>query len=306
MPDQSTNERIAQHIASHDVVLFMKGNRGQPQCGFSATVIGILEDLTPDYETFDVLQDPELRNGIKEFSSWPTIPQLYVKGEFVGGCDIIQELYGSGELYETLGVPLPEAVVPKIELTDRAAAYVRDALERAPGQVLHFRVGRNFEPRLYLGPKEVGEIEAEAGGLIWHVDRPTGPRANGVRIDYAETAHGHELRIDNPNAPPAVKEISVTDLKALLDAGPIHLIDVRSPEECATARIEGARRLDDAVIAEIEAMPKDTPLIFYCHHGSRSLKAAEHFLALGFGNVHNVVGGIDAWSRQIDQTIARY
>ncbi len=93
-----TRSRIASTIGSDRVVLFMKGNRGMPQCGFSATVVQILDTLVSDYATVDVLADPEIRGGIKEYSSWPTIPQLYVDGEFVGGCDIIREIFASGEL----------------------------------------------------------------------------------------------------------------------------------------------------------------------------------------------------------------
>ncbi|MBW2316352.1 MAG: Grx4 family monothiol glutaredoxin [Deltaproteobacteria bacterium] len=102
--DQDTKTRIEGIVASDDVVLFMKGNRQAPQCGFSATVIQILDHLIPQYTTVDVLQDPEVRDGIKAFSQWPTIPQLYVKGEFVGGCDIIREMFQAGELQQTLGV----------------------------------------------------------------------------------------------------------------------------------------------------------------------------------------------------------
>jgi monothiol glutaredoxin len=94
----TTHDRIAQDIASNDVVLFMKGTPVFPQCGFSAAVVQILTQTGVKFKAFDVLQDPELRNGIKEFSNWPTIPQLYVKGEFVGGCDIIREMYENEEL----------------------------------------------------------------------------------------------------------------------------------------------------------------------------------------------------------------
>ena len=96
-------ERIDSIIASDRVVLFMKGSRQMPQCGFSATVVQILDALVREYTTCDVLQDPELREGIKEVSSWPTIPQLYVDGEFQGGCDIVRELYANGELEQLLG-----------------------------------------------------------------------------------------------------------------------------------------------------------------------------------------------------------
>jgi monothiol glutaredoxin len=100
---EETRKRIDSIIASDRVVLFMKGDRRVPQCGFSATVVQILDSLVPDYTTFDVLADPEIREGVKEYSSWPTIPQLYVAGEFLGGCDIVREMYTSGELQKTLG-----------------------------------------------------------------------------------------------------------------------------------------------------------------------------------------------------------
>jgi monothiol glutaredoxin len=95
-------ERIRQEIGQNEVVLYMKGSPVFPQCGFSAAVVQVLSELGVKFKGIDVLTDPSLRQGIKEFSQWPTIPQLYVKGEFVGGCDIIREMYGSGELQQLL------------------------------------------------------------------------------------------------------------------------------------------------------------------------------------------------------------
>ena len=95
-------QRIQQDIADHDVVLYMKGTPVFPQCGFSAAVVQVLSELGVRFKSFDVLTDPSLRQGVKEFSNWPTIPQLYVKGELVGGCDIVREMYQSGELQELL------------------------------------------------------------------------------------------------------------------------------------------------------------------------------------------------------------
>jgi monothiol glutaredoxin len=97
------NTRIADIVKSNDVVLFMKGTALFPQCGFSSRAVAILDRLGVSYETVDVLQDPEVRQGIKEYSDWPTIPQLYVKGEFVGGSDIMMEMFESGELQALLG-----------------------------------------------------------------------------------------------------------------------------------------------------------------------------------------------------------
>ncbi len=94
----SAHERIAADIAENDVVLFMKGTPVFPQCGFSAAVVEILSRLGVKFKGVNVLADPEIREGIKEFSNWPTIPQLYVKGEFVGGCDIVREMFEADEL----------------------------------------------------------------------------------------------------------------------------------------------------------------------------------------------------------------
>ncbi|HJP36788.1 MAG TPA: Grx4 family monothiol glutaredoxin, partial [Gammaproteobacteria bacterium] len=96
--NDQTRSRIESMIASKEVVLFMKGTPQQPQCGFSAAVSGILNGVVADYATVDVLEDPEIREAIKVYSQWPTIPQLYVREEFVGGCDVVQQMYTSGDL----------------------------------------------------------------------------------------------------------------------------------------------------------------------------------------------------------------
>jgi monothiol glutaredoxin len=107
--DVTVEERIRQEISDAPVVLYMKGSPVFPQCGFSAAVVQILSHLGVKFKGVDVLADPQIRQGIKEFSSWPTIPQLYVKGEFVGGCDIIREMFEAGELqqlFEENGIPV--------------------------------------------------------------------------------------------------------------------------------------------------------------------------------------------------------
>jgi monothiol glutaredoxin len=109
MADTTTINRIKQDITDHQVVLYMKGTPVFPQCGFSAAVVQILTQLGIKFKGIDVLADPAVRQAIKDFSSWPTIPQLYVKGEFVGGCDIIREMYEAGELkdmFEEQGIPV--------------------------------------------------------------------------------------------------------------------------------------------------------------------------------------------------------
>ena len=107
--DTTVQQRISQEVTDNPVVLYMKGTPVFPQCGFSAAVVQILSHLGVKFKGIDVLTDPGIRQGIKEFSNWPTIPQLYVKGEFIGGCDIIREMYETGELQQVLeqkGVPV--------------------------------------------------------------------------------------------------------------------------------------------------------------------------------------------------------
>ena len=97
---EATNERIAEMIGSNKIMVFMKGSKMMPQCGFSNAVVQVFNSLKVPFTTFDVLSDGEIRQGIKEYSQWPTIPQVYIDGEFVGGCDIVVEMYQKGELQE--------------------------------------------------------------------------------------------------------------------------------------------------------------------------------------------------------------
>ncbi|MGY9006342.1 MAG: Grx4 family monothiol glutaredoxin [Alphaproteobacteria bacterium] len=102
MTDNPAHDQIKEEVTSNDVVLFMKGTPVFPQCGFSSTVVQVLSLMGAKFKGIDVLANAEIREGIKSFSSWPTIPQLYVKGEFIGGCDIIREMYESGELHQVM------------------------------------------------------------------------------------------------------------------------------------------------------------------------------------------------------------
>ncbi len=98
----SSRDRIEQIVKGNDVVLFMKGNKMFPQCGFSARAVGILQHAGAKFETVDVLADADIRQGVKDYSNWPTIPQLYIRGEFIGGSDIMMEMFESGELQKKL------------------------------------------------------------------------------------------------------------------------------------------------------------------------------------------------------------
>jgi len=307
MIDQQTRERIESTIQKHNIVAFMKGNRSMPQCGFSGRVVQILDSLVDDYATVDVLSDSAIREGIKEFSQWPTIPQIYLKGEFLGGCDIVNELFATGELHEKLGLPAPVRVVPTVTVTDAAAKRIREYLERSPGKDLKLSIDARFNASLGLAPRDAHDVVCEANGITVCMDVSSAERANGITVDLVESGTGAAFKIDNPNAPGEIKQISAAEVKRLRDSGTtFEFLDVRTPEEREIATIAGTRLLDQATAAEIERLPKDTMLVLHCHHGGRSQAAAEHFQSRGFTNVHNLAGGIDAWSKDVDPSVPRY
>jgi monothiol glutaredoxin len=306
--DEGVRQEISELIGANEIVLFMKGDRQSPQCGFSATVVGILDSMVSTYHTVDVLSAPHLRDGIKTFSSWPTVPQLYVKGEFVGGCDIIQEMFGSGEIYKTLGVEPVEVIQPKIEISAAAAEALQQAASEhgGAGRELHLAVDATFQSHLSIAPRTPADVEAIAEGVLLLLDPISASRADGISIDVSETPNGQAFKVDNPNAP-QIQPMSVRELEAQLDSSdPIELLDVRTPEERAIAAIPGAVLLNEAEAARIESLPRDTKLVLHCHHGGRSQQAAEQFVSLGFTQVFNVIGGIDAWSQEIDPDVPRY
>jgi len=307
--DEAVRQEITSTIESNEVVLFMKGNRGAPQCGFSATVIGILDSMLTHYHTVDVLSAPHIRDGIKDFSSWPTVPQLYVKGEFIGGCDIVQEMVGSGELYEALGLEPVEVVQPKIEISESAAGALAQATAEhgGSGRELHLSVDATFQSHLSIAPRTPADVEAITdSGILILLDPISASRADGISVDVADTPNGQAFQVNNPNAP-RVQSMSVGQLQAAIDLSEaIELLDVRTPEERAIAAIPGAVLLNEEEAARIESLRRDIKLVLYCHHGGRSAQAAEQFVSLGFTQVFNVVGGIDAWSQEIDPDVPRY
>jgi monothiol glutaredoxin len=231
-----------------------------------------------------------------------------VGGELVGGCDIVQEMLADGTLFETLGVPRPASEAPRIEITPSAARALRELAARAAGP-LHLSIDAQFQHGLYFAPSEPDALALTVNGVALELDPLSAGRASGLVIDAELRPEGPAFRIANPNAPrpPAVRQMSVAELARRLAAGErFGLYDVRTPEERATAAIGGARLLDSDVVKQLEALDKDAMLVFHCHHGGRSQAAAEHFAALGFTNVWNVAGGIDAWSQEVDPSIPRY
>ncbi len=305
MITDAVRSRISGLVAQTPVVLFMKGTRRQPQCGFSAQVVQILDELVPEYETVDVLSSAELRDGIKEFSQWPTIPQLFVNGEFVGGCDIVRALHESGELSQLLSKPGAPAALPKITISDAALKAFQGALVDAEGEVLHLKIDAAFQNDLYFAVREPNTLELSVSGLTLFLDAGSARRADGMSIDFVD-GESAGFKIENPNQPATVKQLSPPELKAMLDRGAITLFDVRPDHERALANIPVARSLDEAGQEYLFALDRNAPIAFICHHGMRSQNAAQQVLGEGFRNVYNLRGGIHAWSETVDPSVPRY
>jgi monothiol glutaredoxin len=304
--DTATRERIETLLNEHRVVLFMKGNRQQPMCGFSAAATNTLNELLPDYHTVNVLDDAEIREGIKAYGEWPTIPQLYVEGELVGGADIISQMYGSGELHSLFGAAAPDRTPPEISITDAAAVAIRQGTANAQGVALHLEIGPDHSAGFQLAPAGAHDIVAHANGLEVHFDPASAQRAKGIVIDWVSTVQGEGLSLKFPGAQ-EIRSLSVQDLQNRLAAADITLIDVRpAADRAQAAPLPQARVLEDEGYETLASLPKDTALAFICHHGSSSRAMAERFVAHGFSNVHNVEGGMDAWATDIDSSCPRY
>ena len=305
-----TRSQIETLLRQHTVVLFMKGNKQQPRCGFSAKVVEILDGHGVDFRDVDVLSDAALREGIKEFSSWPTIPQLFFQGSLIGGSDIVRQLDESGELLSSLGIDSSKIVntPPSISISAEAAVAIKEAGKEAePGQHLRMVLQRGGQAiDLYFDAPRGSDLRVEQHGITVLFDRASARLANGIAIGFVDGPNGG-FRIDNPNLPAKVGTLTVTELRKMLDAKvPLRLLDVRTDRERTIARIAGDQSLEELARQDLDGLAKDTMLVLYCHHGTRSQAAAEQLVARGFRNVWNLSGGIDAWARQIDPTVARY
>lgn len=266
----------------------MKGTRHAPQCGFSATVVRILDELLIAYTTVDVLGSPEVREGIKEYSSWPTLPQLYIDGQFIGGADIVREMRDTGQLEVALGVTSPAPPPPKIAVTAAARKALLQAMAEEDDE-LHLEVDVGFEHMLYFAPRRASDIAVDAGGVVFLLDRASARRADGVSIDLVDGPDGLGFKLDNPNEPLRVGHVSLDEIAAMGERGdPILIFDLRDQNGPLDVVIPGSVPFNLAARKRLEDLDKATPIAFFCHHGSTSRWTAEHYLQQGFKRVFNV------------------
>jgi monothiol glutaredoxin len=304
--DPALRSRIESILNANRVVLFMKGQPSMPQCGFSAKAVGALQDLGVEFAHVNVLADQEIREGIKAYGDWPTIPQLYIDGELVGGSDIVLQMAASGELSSVLGLAAPDRTPPSITVTPAAVEMLKGAL--ADARAL---------------PCSCPSTPVSSRTSSW-------PRTTKARSPPSPTACACSSTWPAPVAPTASPSTGWTTSaarawpsttrtrpsrcrKSACAMPTTWCVPATSPWwTCArpTSAIAAVgvpfKTFDGNGRAALEALPKDTALAFMCHHGGRSAQAAEQFRALGFTKVFNVTGGINAWSEDVDNGVPKY
>lgn len=289
---EELKNKLQAMVDSHDVVLFMKGDRQQPQCGFSARVVGILEDLEVDYQTFNVFSDPDIRSGMKDFSQWPTFPQLYFQQEFIGGCDIVTDMMQNGDLATMLGVTLEDVPAPSIQLSPSITQLFRESLEQHGGGI-HLTVPKDFQYDIAIGPKQGNQMEVIVDGIPFYLTRGSAKRADGISLDFRDGDSGGVM-IDNPNEP-TFSDLDTQEFDTWLsetDNAKVYQIGTD-----ADTLHPAAVLLTASTHQEIRELSKDHPIAFICNHGVRSSQAAKSLAFQGYTNVINVMGGMAAWTQ---------
>lgn len=309
MLTDALRSQIDDLVKKSRVVLFMKGSRHFPQCGFSASVVKVLDEIGTKYDTVNILQSQELRDGVKEYSQWPTFPQLYVDGKLVGGADIVRDMHQAGELAKVIGSTSPKvaeaeapAVAPTFSITDSARKAILEAQkEEAPGEALRIEIAPGFGYELFFDAKKDSDFVLDASIPVV-IDKDSARRAKNLRVDFM----GGGFRIENESEPARVRPMRPKDLKQLMDAKEsLLLVDVRTDEERRTAKIDGSITADE-LTKKLDSLDKGTRIVMHCHHGIRSRQAAERLVMAGFTKVFNLEGGIDAWSADVDPKVPTY
>lgn len=300
-------QKIDSLIQNNAVVLFMKGNKEQPQCGFSKRVVDVLKQTCSEFTTVDILADPAMREAIKVYSSWPTIPQLYINGDFIGGCDIVLDMFAKRELQSILNTKRAERL-PSMEITDAASSALANASADCQGnECIRLSITASFEHGLTFDTPHDDDFCFEKNGVKLIIDPYSAARAQGLHVDYIHDQLDAGFQFTNPLEPKPVSELSVEELSSWRAQNKDALvIDVRTKQEWETARLSFAKLLEEMTKEELNALDKNLPIVLHCHHGGRSRRAAESFRARGFTNVYTLTGGIDAWSKKIDAGVPVY
>jgi monothiol glutaredoxin len=207
----------------------------------------------------------------------------------------------SGELASALGVNTPTVTQPKITISPDGIAIMKNALEAEQAGTLQLQISASWTHQISLDENPGDNICVDVGGIELHMDPWTAERADGLGMALQEDMTGARFIFDNPNAPPPVNQMTAQTLKARLDSGDeIILIDVRENSEQENTAITGARPWNSDTRTFIESLAKDTEIIIHCHQGDHSQTLADALRQRGYTNLHNLTGGIKAWTEAID------
>ena len=286
--------KILKIIQDNKIILFMKGTKEKPQCGFSANAIKILDELIDDYHTINVLENPKIRKGIKEFSDWPTIPQLYIQEKFIGGCDIVQEMMNSGELLQILKIDIKVNNKIKIEINKEAQEKIKQFLNKFKRKnILRISVNAQYEHFLNIDDKKINDTCIDYNEFQVIMNKLSSSRANGLKITFHKKNNIEGFKIYNPNAPIKPKKITTLDLKNLLKSDKKYtLLDIRKKDEWNKSHLKEAILLCEKPKTFLKLLNKKDKIIIVCNFGNRSLIMAKKIIKLGFQNVYSLSGGI--------------
>jgi monothiol glutaredoxin len=291
--DPSPDVRVTQALSSARVVLFLKGTRARPSCRFSGQAVELLDSLLPDYATFDVKSDPELKAAVTTHAKWDAFPQLYVEGELVGGVDSLKELFVNGGLARRLGVAQPDLPKPQLHLSHPAHQQLLGSLGQTP-----VRIDRDAEGTLRLAAsrQNSSDLVVKLGELTFVFDVIVARYVDGLRIDWLDEPGGYLLR----TVAEAVRQLPALALADLLASGKLQqVVDVRTQAEFSHRHLPGATFLTRQTLADLLQLDRRTPLVFVCAEGSRSQHTAEHFVADGFTEIYCLQGGLHSWEEQL-------
>ena len=197
--------------------------------------------------------------------------------------------------------------IPIIRLSDAARRAIQDAAVAAGEDPLRSLSATASNTPSAFDARTESDVAVDCGAMTILLDPPSAQRTDGLSVDFVTGPDGSGFIVDNPNQPPGVRQLSAPELKAMIESGrPFELVDVRTEEERAIAKIEGSRLLDADGHRYLLGLDRNTTVVFQCHHGIRSQSAAEYFLREGFRNLYNLRSGIDAWSQLVDPSVPRY
>lgn len=241
----------------------------------------------------DATTDPLFADHLKDSRVRSHFPLLCVRGGLVGGLEAVRQYEARGQLRDILLGSLGGAASsPSVALSQSAAQELSRALTQ-PDQCIRLVISEEFEHQLSIDTTQPNDTKLMLGEIPLLLDSESVSRANGMAIDWIETAEGHAFRIDNPNRPDPVHQVDRAWLAS--DQRPLNLllIDVRTPSEYHAGHMEGAQLLDAILMDALENIDRRTPLLFYCNGGIRSRKAADHYRSSGFSEVYCLTQGVE-------------